>query len=130
MKKPKRLTFDGAMRLMRSTDPETAEAGFWELQQRAAEEIDRLIDAYQRETDIGLRCSLLELIGEARTEKAFPVLEAALRGPEPSLHLWAACGLRQLNTKDARRLLWEATTWELGSRTETEEFRDSLRRAD
>ena len=114
------------MSLMRSSDPETQEAGFAVLEERAAAELDRLVAENETETDHGLRCWLLELIGDARSERAFPVLESAPRGDDVSLRMWAIHGLRQLDTKGARRLLWEAETFEFTTPTETEDFRRML----
>jgi len=97
------------MRLMRARYAGDREDGFHTLLPHAAEYIDRLIDEFQRETeDHGLRCWLLELIGEARSEMALPVLVEQLYGDDESLRWWAIHGLRKLNTKRAREELWKA----------------------
>jgi hypothetical protein len=96
-----------AMRLMRRHDPQLAEDGFEWLRAIAGEHVDELIFEFARETDHGLRCWLLELIGEARSPHAFDVLVAQLRGGDESLRCWAEQGLRLLDTKDARRVLWQ-----------------------
>jgi len=101
--------FRDAMRLMRARYAGDREDGFHTLLPHAAEYIDRLIDEFQRETeDHGLRCWLLELIGEARSEMALPVLVEQLYGDDESLRWWAIHGLRKLNTKRAREELWKA----------------------
>jgi hypothetical protein len=56
----------------------------------------------------GLQCWLLELIGQARSEDAFPLLAAQLHSPDESFRGWAVTGLENLGTKAARRALYQA----------------------
>jgi hypothetical protein len=126
MAKPKALTFAQAMKLMRSSDPETQERGFGQIEARAAEHLDDLLAAFATERDHGLRCWLLELIGVARSERAFPVLQEALEGSDDSLRTWAVHGLAALDTKAARTLLWDAEQSESNSTEETAEIRRVL----
>ena len=63
---------------------------------------------FQTEKDHGLRCWLLELIGEARSEKAFDLLCEQIQSSDESLRDWAIRGLRKLNTREARRALFDA----------------------
>jgi hypothetical protein len=95
------------MRLMRRHDPQLAEDGFQRLRAIAGQHVDELIEEFGRERDHGLRCWLLELIGEARSGRAFDVLAAELQSEDESLRSWAARGLRLLDTAEARRLLWQ-----------------------
>ena len=99
--------FVRAMRLMRRRDPQLAEDGFQRLCEIAGAHVDELIGEFGRETDHGVRCWLLELIGEARSPRAFDLLVAQLRGEDESLSDWARRGLRLLDTKVARRVLWQ-----------------------
>jgi hypothetical protein len=99
--------FVRAMRLMRRHDPQLAEDGFERLRALAGAHVDELIGEFGRETDHGLRCWLLELIGEARSPRAFDLLVAQLRGEDEALSVWAQRGLRLLDTKVARRVLWQ-----------------------
>jgi hypothetical protein len=94
--------FDKAMRQMRRHDPQVQEDGFHTLRPRAAEYLDELIAEFRREHDHGLRCWLLELIGEARSPAAFAVLVEQLHGEDDDLRSWATRGLTLLDTKDAR----------------------------
>ncbi len=89
------------MRLMRRRGQD-AEDGFGMIQPHAAEHLDELVAAFHTEQDHGVRCWLLELIGDARQEKALPVLVEQLGGADESFRYWAARGLRQLGTKEAR----------------------------
>jgi len=66
------------------------------------------MNAFDSETDHGLRCWLLELIGEARSPKSLLVLVAQLKSTDPALRSWAARGLQLLGTREARRALYEA----------------------
>ena len=47
----------------------------------------------------GLECWLLELIGQARSEHAFPLLAAHLHSPDESFRGWAVTGLENLGAK-------------------------------
>jgi hypothetical protein len=49
---------------------------------------------------------LLELLGEARDPALEDLFESALDGTDESLRSWAARGLRNLDTKTARTILW------------------------
>ena len=92
---------------MRRRDPRTAEDGFQRAREVAAEHVDDLILEFGRETDHGVRCWLLELIGETRSPETFGVLKSQLWSPDEALSGWAVRGLELLDTKEARRLLWQ-----------------------
>lgn len=99
------------MRLMRKGDPQAQESGFQLLKAHAAEHVTELLTAFDQErVDHGLRCWLLELIGEARSPDALPVLVEQLYGDDELLRDWATRGLRMLDTKAAREQLWRAHT--------------------
>jgi hypothetical protein len=53
-----------------------------------------------------LRCWLLELIGGVRSTEALPTLREALVSPNESIRCCARRALQQLDTKEARTLLW------------------------
>ncbi|THV26498.1 HEAT repeat domain-containing protein [Glycomyces paridis] len=100
--------FRDAMRQMRSHSPQRQEDGFHALLPAASEHIDALIAEFRAERhDHGLRCWLLELIGAARSDKGLPVLADQLDSSDEALRGWAEHGLRLLDTKEARRILWE-----------------------
>ena len=94
--------------MMRKHDPQLSEDGFHALLPHAADHIDALIEDFRREEDHGLRCWLLELIGEARSVKAFDVLREQLHSTDSSLRDWAIRGLRALGTPEARQELFAA----------------------
>ncbi|WP_394613900.1 HEAT repeat domain-containing protein [Lentzea sp. JNUCC 0626] len=98
--------FDECMRMMRRRDPQAREDGFWTLRPHAAEHLDELIAAFRTEEDHGLRCWLLELIGDARSPEALPILVEHLDHEDESFASWAATGLQKLDTKEARTALY------------------------
>ena len=99
--------FRQALRLMRRRNPQLAEDGFHRLRGLAADHIDELIEEFNSEHDHGIRCWLLELIGEAHSDRALPVLAAELHGDDAALTDWAIRGLQNLDTPEARRQLWQ-----------------------
>ena len=96
------------MRLMRQRDAMTQEEGFHALLPHAHEHTQQLMDEFAHETDYGLRCWLLELLGEAKDPKTLPLFLEYLSGDDDMLRYWAIRGLKLLNTKEARRALWDA----------------------
>lgn len=118
--------FKKCMAMMRKRDPLAQEEGFHLLRPHASEHVGELIEEFRRESDLGLRCWLLELIGEARSAAAFDLLAEQLRSPSPALRGWAIRGLKALGTTASRTLLWEARSFTFESAEETEEFRADL----
>jgi uncharacterized protein YidB (DUF937 family) len=100
--------FARGMSLMRKHDPQAQEDGFGFVRAVADEHVADLVAAYAAEQDQGLKCWLLELVGEARSSEALPLLVAELRSDSESLSSWARVGLEKLNTPEARRVLWES----------------------
>jgi hypothetical protein len=96
-----------ALREMRqSGNAQVQEDAFDQLRTQAAELVPQLRAAYEAETDHGTRCWLLELLGEARDPALEDLFEAALNGSDDSLRIWGEWGLRNLDTKTARAILW------------------------
>jgi HEAT repeat protein len=73
----------------------------------AADYVQQLIAEFNGERDHGLRCWLLDLIGQSGSPEAFQFLIENLRSDDERLRSLAVEGLRRLNTQDARRVLWE-----------------------
>jgi hypothetical protein len=87
--------FRDAMRLMRRSDPHTRKEGFRALLPHAGGQVEELITEFLHEhDDHGLRCWLLELIGEARSPLALPALVERLKRPERGIPDVALKGLR------------------------------------
>ena len=51
---------------------------------------------------------LLELIGEARSPRAVPLPAVQLHGPDKALRSWATAGLRLADTRESRKVLYQA----------------------
>lgn len=94
---------------MRRHNPQEQEDGFHNLLPHVADHVDELMAEFRQEQeDHGLRCWLLQLIGEARSPAALPLLTEQLHNTDESLRDWAVRGLRLLDTKPAREQLWRA----------------------
>jgi hypothetical protein len=101
--------FRACMELMRRRDPQAQEDGFHLLLPHAADHVEELIAEFrQQRNSHGLRCWLLELIGEARSPLALPLLVEQLYSDDESMKSWARHGLEKLDTKQARQELWKA----------------------
>jgi hypothetical protein len=94
--------------MMRKHDPQTSEDGFYFLLPHAGDHVDELMSEFQTEKDHGLRCWLLELIGAARSAKAFDLLREQIPSGDEALRYWAIHGLQELNTPEARQALYDA----------------------
>jgi len=96
------------MRLMRKHDPQLREDGFHTLLPVAGEHVTELIDEFNAERDDhGLRCWLLELIGEARSPLAFQTVGRTTPQHRRVVQLVGRPRPGKLDTKEARRLLWQ-----------------------
>ena len=100
--------FEHAMRLLHSHNPQIRQDGLNQLRPHIAQHLEELIAEFNRETDHDLRRWLLELIGEARSADALPVLVEQLHGGDESLRSRAVKGLEHLDTKAARYQLHRA----------------------
>lgn len=107
MPKRREPKFDECLAMMRSRDPQVAEDGFGWLEQRASEYVPRLLDAFEAESDQGVRRWLLELIAGARSRDAFGLLCEQASSTDESLRHWAVRGLELLDTKVARTFLFD-----------------------
>jgi hypothetical protein len=108
MKKRRFPGFAKCLHMMRSRNAVVSEDGFGWLLPRPSEFLPELMAEFGRERDHGLRCWLLELIGEARDSRALALLVEQLRSPDESFRWWAVRGLRALNTHEARKALFDA----------------------
>jgi hypothetical protein len=118
--------FQKCMKMMRDRDPQTQEDGFASLMPVAGQYLDLLIAEFRAEAQVGLRCWLLELIGSTKSPDAFGFLAQQLRGDDQRTRFWAIWGLKKLDTKEARSLLWQARSFMFASPEETAAFRSDL----
>lgn len=101
--------FARAIASMRSRDPQAQENAFDFLREHADSYVPELIAEFENERDDhGLRCWLLELLAEARSPGALPLLAGQLYGDDESLRFWAIRGLEMLDTREARQELYRA----------------------
>ena len=118
--------FAKCMQLIRKHNPQLQEEGFALLRPHAHEYVDELIEEFGRETDLGLRCWILELLGESKSPRAFPLFIDVLRSNEQNLWSWTIRGLRELNSKQARQALWEARSYTKATDEQTTYFQRLL----
>jgi hypothetical protein len=102
--------FKACMAMMRKRDAATQEDGFFWLKPRAGEFVPELLKEYRSETDIGLRCWLLELLAEPRAPETLDVFVEALHDGELNIQHRALVCIRTLNTPEARQVLWNAAS--------------------
>jgi hypothetical protein len=121
--------FQQCMKMMRQHDPEIKEEGYHCLLPFAHEHVPELTAAFQAETKHGLRCWLFELLGEARSPDLLPLFAEALRGEDDSLWWRALYALKLLDTKDARRLIYDAQFYTFSTEEQTRLFRSEYERA-
>jgi len=114
------------MKMMRKKDPQTQEDGFHTLLPYASRYVHELIDEFHMEKDHGLKCWILELIGEAKSPEAIPLLVENLKSDDESFRSWAMEGLGLLNTKETRTILWEARTYTFDDDEETKRFQHGI----
>lgn len=114
--------FDKCMAMMRSRDPLSQENGFHWLEPHADKYVNELIKELEHEETQGLRTWLRELIAGSKSADAFSFFAEQLRSNDWRARKWAIVGLKNLDTKEARRLLWDAQSFKLESLEETEKL--------
>lgn len=100
------LTFEQCLGMMRHRDPETQEAGFLALLDRAADHIPDLAAALEAEPDPGVACWLCELLASTGADDAVPLLAARLADARPRVREGARVWLERMDTRSARIALW------------------------
>lgn len=90
------------MLMMRGDDVRERQAGFDFVREHADSYVAELLAEFAAETDDELRCWLLELLAESRSERALPVFAGELESPVEDVRLWAVRGLEELDTPAAR----------------------------
>lgn len=118
--------FKKCMAMMRNRDPQIQEDGFGWLSAQGNDYVRELIEEFHREENPGLRRWLLELIAAAGSPETFDLLTHQMRSEDPSLRHWAIRGLRNIDTKEARTLLWQARSFTFGTSEDTAAFRSDL----
>lgn len=103
--------FVHALELMYSDDLDAREKGWEFIREHADSFVPDLVAEFEARADDAVFAPLLlELISEARSPQALPVLVAQLENDDESLRFWAVRGLEMLETREAeeelRRARW------------------------
>jgi hypothetical protein len=125
MKKKRFPGFKKCMAMMRKHGGK-AEEGFFALLPHVGEYVHHLIEEFNKSENSVCQPWILELLGESKSPDAIDFLAGHLRSPDESLRFWAIWGLHQINTKEARTILWSARSFTFASPEETEQFRSEL----
>jgi hypothetical protein len=79
-----------------------------ELSQNAKLHATELIEEFGTERDERVRRILLGIFSDAKLPEALPVFVEYLRSNDESLRYWSELDLRNLDTPESRKALWEA----------------------
>ena len=79
----------------------------YDLELHAATYVDELIQAFRAEQDDRVRVLLLAVMAETGLPAFMPLFIENLHADD-EVRYWAVVGLKQIDTKEARRALWEA----------------------
>lgn len=81
----------------------------WELAGHAADAgTAQLVDAYRAETDGRVQRLIMSILAETASPADLPLFVETLAGAHEDNRQWAAVGLHNIGTPEARRALWEA----------------------
>ena len=72
---------------------------------------------------------LLEAVGATHSDAVVPLLADYLHGSDSDLWDWAIWALMEIDTKESRRVRWEARSYVFETDQETEYFRKCLAEA-
>ncbi|MFD0904158.1 hypothetical protein [Actinomadura sediminis] len=103
-----RRRFDQAIQQMREGGAGARADAFDFLREHADAYVAELIAEFEAESDVDLRCLLLELVAEARSPEALDIFRGQLDGMDEPLRFWAVRGLEMLDTREARQALDQA----------------------
>jgi hypothetical protein len=85
------------------------EDAYFGLRPRVGEFVEPLLAELDVEDDPHMRAWILELLGDAKDVRAFPVFVQNLFSPDEQVRRWAKSGLRELGqTRESRKVLWGA----------------------
>ena len=79
-----------------------------ELKENAFTHADELIAAFRSQQDERVRVILLMVMCDAKLPEALQLFVEHLRSENESLRHWSEQGLRDLDTPESRKALWEA----------------------
>ncbi len=79
----------------------------WEMWDHVADDVQETVAAFHDEPDEWVRIFLLGAVAEARCPGFIPLLQENLSSENESLSFWAEAGLKNMDTKEARTVLWQ-----------------------
>ncbi len=80
----------------------------WQLEEHAAENLGELTIALHAEESAAIRSILMQALEKAALPESLPLWAEFLQSPNIGEQQYAVRALQAINTKEARRLLWEA----------------------
>lgn len=89
----------------RSSKAEVSDIGLGWLHVCASEHVDELIQLMQAEQDPWLRGTFIELLAATKDRKVVPVLAAELEHPDEEVRRCALWSLKELDFREARKLV-------------------------
>ena len=92
----------------RNTQGELVDTICGVLEENATEHAAELLSAVDDENNLPVRLVLLGVIENAALETAIPFWFGLLTGSDSIERLYAVRALKQIDTKESRRLLWQA----------------------
>lgn len=91
-----------------STSGELVDVVCGELESHAADHVSELLAAVDEAANSSLRLLLLRALENAALESTLSFWSELLRGEIPVERLYAIRALQRINSKESRRVLWEA----------------------
>jgi hypothetical protein len=114
--------------LMRHARGMYQEAIHFDVRDHAKEHLDELISII-RNDDSHLGAELMDALAEAAVPEAEDFLIENLTSADERRRFWAIYGLKKLDTKSARKALWNARFYTLDTPEATQEFRRTINEA-
>lgn len=79
----------------------------WQFEEHSAETLDELMSAIRADENAEIRLILMGALENAALPESLPLWEEFLQSTNGDEREYAARALQAINTKEARRLLWE-----------------------
>ena len=79
----------------------------WQLKEHAAQHLEELMSAIRADENAGIRLMLMGALEEAAVPESLPLWKEYLQSGNDEERQYAERALKAINTKEARRLLWE-----------------------
>jgi hypothetical protein len=102
------------------------EWGLGILRNHAAEHVEEFIEALQAPENESVRWLLLEAVGATHSDAVVPIVATYLQSSDSDLWDWAIRALREIDTKESRRALWDARSYVFATDEETVRFQERL----